>query len=441
MWATAVTPQPVNLPPIPTSSLSKALPDRPLSHSDYPLVRYWFRKDWINWKKEKSAAVKVDPSLPMSKGRGPQGVNVTMHYMENESGDVVDGYCTSEMRKFARSIWTQLKAAKKAPKSWGKAELDVAVHYRREMCRHFPEFALCELDWKAEQLATDNYPNWVANNLAVVKEESSDTAQTKRRGDSVDRVSKRPKTIESDTLPSDTAPPAPSLLANTPSSSSVAVVPPMVLTTTTPSAASPNDTVVLTAGKLGLKSMTESNTGMITDLAIIPSFTVPTTVSTTMVSTTSPAITVDTVHLTEELGSKDRIESNTKMVMPANSSLPAVITPTTLPATASINPAITIDPAILNGVQTKVGTEGSSFFLNNAQSLPSEGVITPANMLSFSSSATAPATVPTTSVMSPAISVALGLTDSSSVFRPNQIPAYWLQPLEKRMGSTTLHLH
>jgi len=31
--------------------------------------------------------------------------------------------------------------------------LDVATHYRHEMHRRFPELALCEFDWKAEQIA------------------------------------------------------------------------------------------------------------------------------------------------------------------------------------------------------------------------------------------------------------------------------------------------
>jgi hypothetical protein len=32
--------------------------------------------------------------------------------------------------------------------------------YCLEMCSCFPELKLCDLDWKAEQIATDNYPSW-----------------------------------------------------------------------------------------------------------------------------------------------------------------------------------------------------------------------------------------------------------------------------------------
>ena len=170
--------------------------DRPLTHTDYPNVQFWFRRDWINRKKETSGITKVNPTAEPNKGRAPSGLNVTLRYVEDVDGVVVDGYHASEMRKFARAIWNQLHGAGKAPRSWGKADLDVATHYRREMRRRFPELGLCEFDWKAEQLATDNYPNWASNNFQAVKSESSEPSLThnKRRRDSVGHISKRAKT-------------------------------------------------------------------------------------------------------------------------------------------------------------------------------------------------------------------------------------------------------
>jgi len=175
--------------------------DQPLNRSDYPQVRFWFRKDWINRKKETSGVTKVNHSnmfatTEQNKGRAPSGLNVSLRYVEDVHGVIVDGFRASEMRKFARSIWNQLQGAGKAPRSWGKADLEVAAHYRREMRRRFPELGLCEFDWKSEQLATDNYPNWASNNLQGVKIESSDPSlmHSKRRRDSVDRSSKKAKT-------------------------------------------------------------------------------------------------------------------------------------------------------------------------------------------------------------------------------------------------------
>jgi len=209
VFSPAIQKQSANFPP---TSANSALPsmstpnacDQPLNHNDYPNVRFWFRKDWINRKKETSGITKVNQSNAFttteqskaSKGRAPSGVNVTLRYVEDIHGVVVDGFRASEMRKFARAIWNQLEGSGKAPKSWGKADLDVATHYRREMRRRFPELALCEFDWKAEQIATDNYPNWASNNLQGVKLEPSEPSSThnKQRRDSVGQISKRAKT-------------------------------------------------------------------------------------------------------------------------------------------------------------------------------------------------------------------------------------------------------
>ena len=297
-------------------------------HTDYPKVRYWFKKDWINRKKENSAitSINVEPSSSSShKGRGPQGINVTLRYVEDDQGNIIDGYRASEMRKFARSIWGQLAATGKAPKTWGKAELDVAAHYRHEMCHRFPELMLCEFDWKAEQLATDNYPNWASNNLLeVVKEELPDI-QTKRRGDSVDRISKKART----TLPSGPGPGRITTSASIPSScSSSAAVPAMISTTTTSvvSSAATVDTVLLNAKELGPKANTEGDSclfdnpppasslppiGPVTASAKIPSsssVTVPATILTvsgidpvTTVAPSSPLVNEVTMSTTNQL--------------------------------------------------------------------------------------------------------------------------------------------
>jgi len=190
----------LTLTPTPNfATTSNVLSEQLLSHSDYPKVHFWFRRDWVNRKKEKLGITKVNESSTTGdKGRGPMGVNVTLRYVEDEHGTVIDGFRGSEMRKFARSIWSQLARAGKAPRSWGKAELDVAAHYRREMRRRFPELGLCEYDWKADQLATDNYPNWASTHLpeALVKREFSDMSsmQAKRRKDSVGHISKKART-------------------------------------------------------------------------------------------------------------------------------------------------------------------------------------------------------------------------------------------------------
>jgi len=70
------------------------------------------------------------------------------------------------------------------------------------MSIRFPELGLCELDWKAEQIATDNYPSWHTTwskqQDAIKQEETSQASdfstQVKRRhGELVTTNSKRAK--------------------------------------------------------------------------------------------------------------------------------------------------------------------------------------------------------------------------------------------------------
>jgi hypothetical protein len=101
---------------------------------------------------------------------------VKMLYVEDENGVPVDGHRATEIRRITRSIWVHLASVGKAPKSWMKADILTAEHYRREMKRHFPELQLCELDWKSDQIAIENYPSWHTNYFKEeIRPKSSDT--------------------------------------------------------------------------------------------------------------------------------------------------------------------------------------------------------------------------------------------------------------------------
>ena len=119
-----------------------------------------------------------------------------MRYVEGEDGTVIDSFRAKEIRKFARSIWMQLANNRKAPKTWEKADLESATYYRQEMVQRFPELRLCAFDWKADQVATDNYSNWAANNLETTRIKDEDHGDT--GSSSLDSVpAKRPRTWSS----------------------------------------------------------------------------------------------------------------------------------------------------------------------------------------------------------------------------------------------------
>jgi hypothetical protein len=139
---------------------------------DFPLVKYWSRHEW-----SASEDLQVASIGAPGKARAAQGENVTMKFVEDENGNIIDGYRASSIRKFARSLWAGLSNAGKAPKSWGKVDAQTSSQFQIEMGRKFSELRLCEGNWKVDLIATMNYPSWYSNQ-AKEKEENGKCAST-----------------------------------------------------------------------------------------------------------------------------------------------------------------------------------------------------------------------------------------------------------------------
>ena len=137
--------------------------DETARREDYPDVQFWTKRDWLDCSAEQDNAMVLDNSLRCGKTCASQGFNVTMRYVEEQDGTVVNGHRVTEMRRYARLIWVHMAKEGGPPPSWGKADVKLSQAYCREMRQRFPELKLCDLDWKADQIATDNYPSWYKN--------------------------------------------------------------------------------------------------------------------------------------------------------------------------------------------------------------------------------------------------------------------------------------
>jgi hypothetical protein len=136
-----------------------------LSREDYPDVKFWTKRQW----NEASADALVDVTLgPQVRGRtrAAQGINVKMRYVEQRDGTIIDGDRASEIRKFARAIWVSIAKRGPLPPKWGQADVETRRQYCNGMASRFLELRLCEHEWKAEQIATNNYPSWYVNQQA-----------------------------------------------------------------------------------------------------------------------------------------------------------------------------------------------------------------------------------------------------------------------------------
>ena len=144
------------------SSSSSA--DIQLTRDNYPNVKFWYRQDWLNHIKEGGNSTDVG-EVVRGKSLMSKGINKTAKYIEGVDGKPVDGYRIRDIRFHARGMWANFQTVGRAPPTWGRADAEVSRVYRREMRLKFPEFALCENDWKADLLATEHYPSWYSNHI------------------------------------------------------------------------------------------------------------------------------------------------------------------------------------------------------------------------------------------------------------------------------------
>lgn len=170
------------------SRASKQFPDlAPLNQEDYPNVRFWFKRLWTEFSNDITLPAGTQ-AQSRGRTRASLNVNVTMQYVELEDGKAIDGDRASEIRKFARAIWVSFGKRGLAPVKWGQADVETRKQYCQEMNSRFPELRFCDLDWKSEQIAIDNYPSWYttwASKLRQLKHENEEdvidqSAQSKR---------------------------------------------------------------------------------------------------------------------------------------------------------------------------------------------------------------------------------------------------------------------
>lgn len=163
-----------------------------LKREDYPNITYWFRHEYFSaLAEDKITSVDDAPvqgaehaeaddddddgtgvheqssgasKSKRGKGRASLGQNVKMRYLQHENGNVIDGWRASDIRRYARSIFVGFALQGKVFQSWVEG-VDAAsrTSYYRDMVARFPEVGLCELDWKSEQIASENYSQWRSN--------------------------------------------------------------------------------------------------------------------------------------------------------------------------------------------------------------------------------------------------------------------------------------
>lgn len=84
----------------------------------------------------------------------------------------------------------------KLPKIWGDADATSLATYNGSMAQRFPELCLCASDWKANLVATDNYPSWHHNWLKKKgKEGGTSKCPADSHSEANPSTTKKPKVV------------------------------------------------------------------------------------------------------------------------------------------------------------------------------------------------------------------------------------------------------
>ncbi|KAF9477568.1 hypothetical protein BDN70DRAFT_101295 [Pholiota conissans] len=149
-------------------------------------IDYWYKHQWISSSSERITEISGragnendDDDLEVDATEGP-GINVSMRYIQDKNGQVIDGHRAREIRIHARAVFVGFAMQGKLFASWGDADALSRRTFYNEMANRFDELQYCDLDWKAEQIATDTFPGWKFTWLKKKKKEDDQKNGLKR---------------------------------------------------------------------------------------------------------------------------------------------------------------------------------------------------------------------------------------------------------------------
>ncbi|KAH9890335.1 hypothetical protein C8Q73DRAFT_792780 [Cubamyces lactineus] len=121
------------------------------SRDDYPKVPFWRKQDW---RREAKPVQKPGQVTLRGSTRAAQGINVTMRYISDADGNIIDGYTASVMRRSFRIFCVWLWQEKRAPQ-YGHGDEEWTLGSRND-------------DWWSEEIAVDNYSQWRKKHIAYL---------------------------------------------------------------------------------------------------------------------------------------------------------------------------------------------------------------------------------------------------------------------------------
>jgi len=119
-----------------------------LKQDDYPDVPYWTKQEWDAFVERRKLANKNPPWNA---------------FLTDQHGDVLSKQRYNELWADAKLAFNSLYYCRIDPTSWSKKTDLAATYFYNTITAKYPEFRLCEGNWKIHLWTTERYPNWVKN--------------------------------------------------------------------------------------------------------------------------------------------------------------------------------------------------------------------------------------------------------------------------------------
>jgi hypothetical protein len=145
---------------------SKPPPPPSMQRGDFPGVRYWYQEEYTRERDRRRTSPDYQEG-PRGRGRARDGENVSMWFIEDHSGNPVDGNMASRIRDHTRLLWRMMyEEYNRDPGStWKRVDPKAQNHYYQEMESKFPVLRLCEGNWKSRMICTLTYTQWYKRHL------------------------------------------------------------------------------------------------------------------------------------------------------------------------------------------------------------------------------------------------------------------------------------
>ena len=121
-----------------------------LQQSQYGAVKYWTKASWQEY---------VDRAKDKNNGREPTWTEC----ITDEEGVQMSKQRHRELWEDAKIAWNSLYYRRLDPTTWSKKHTVAANYFYNTILQKYPEFRLCDGNWKLQMWATKRYSDWTKN--------------------------------------------------------------------------------------------------------------------------------------------------------------------------------------------------------------------------------------------------------------------------------------